>query len=304
LTPLKARAEVSEERTSAGFNAGVVITIVIAVVLWGSAPAGIRAALPGYHPAHLSLLRFGIASLLLAVYVAFAGLRLPDERDWFLLILAGGIGITFYNIILNYGLVTVPAATGSFVISTTPIWTALLAVITLGERLTRLGWAGTLLSFAGIAVIARERGDGLHFSSGALIILVGAISYGIYMVLQKKLLGKYTALEVTCYTFWAGTLLMMPFAPGLLEEIRMAPRNATWAVVYLGIFPAAVANLAWAYTLSRVAAAQVSSYLYLMPVVTVAIAWIWLGELPTMLTLAGGLIALAGVLVMHKWGHA
>jgi drug/metabolite transporter (DMT)-like permease len=53
-----------------------------------------------------------------------------------------------------------------------------------------------------------------------------------------------------------------------------------------------------------VAAAQVSSYLYLMPVVTVAIAWLWLGEVPTILTLMGGLIALAGVVMMHQWGHA
>jgi drug/metabolite transporter (DMT)-like permease len=124
------------------------------------------------------------------------------------------------------------------------------------------------------------------------------------MVLQKKLLGKYTAFEFTCYAFWAGTLLMIPFAPGLVGEIRTAAPNATWAVVYLGVFPAAVANVAWAYTLSRVAAAQVSSYLYLMPVVTVAIAWVWLGEVPTILTLMGGLIALAGVVMMHQWGHA
>jgi drug/metabolite transporter (DMT)-like permease len=130
------------------------------------------------------------------------------------------------------GLVTVPAATGSFVISTTPIWTALLAVIMLGERLTKLGWAGILLSLAGIALIARERGNGLHFSTGALIILVGAISYGVYMVLQKKLLGKYTAFEFTCYAFWAGTLLMIPFAPGSWEKfgLRRRMQRGQWSI--------------------------------------------------------------------------
>jgi drug/metabolite transporter (DMT)-like permease len=134
----------SRDRSTSGgqFSAGVVITIVIAVMLWGSAPAGIRAALASYSPAHLSLFRFGSASVLLAIYAIFAGLRVPERRGWFWLTLTGAIGITFYNIVLNYGLVTVPAATGSFVIATTPIWTALLAVVTLGERLTRWGWAG------------------------------------------------------------------------------------------------------------------------------------------------------------------
>jgi uncharacterized membrane protein len=145
------------ESADGRFDAGVIITIVIAVVWWGSAPVGIRAALGGYRPAHLSLFRFGIASVLLAIYAAFAGVRMPERRDWLWLTLTGAIGITFYNIILNYGLQTVPAATGSFVISTTPIWTALLAVITLGERLTLWGWAGILISFAGIALISRER---------------------------------------------------------------------------------------------------------------------------------------------------
>jgi drug/metabolite transporter (DMT)-like permease len=166
-----------------------------------------------------------------------------------------------------------------------------------------LGLGRILLSFAGIALIARERGNGLHFSPGALIILVGAISYGVYMVLQKRLLGRYSAIEFTCYAFWAGSLLMVPFAHGLLAEIRSAPPSATWAIVYLGIFPAAMANVAWAYTMSKVEAARVSAYLYLMPVVTVGIAWVWLGEVPTMVTLAGGLLTLVGVVMMHLWGH-
>ncbi len=88
MTPVKTRANVGE-RVNAESSAGVVIMIVIAVVLWGSAPAGIRVALAGYRPAQLSLFRFGIASVLLAVYAAFAGLRLPDKRDWFWLTLTG-----------------------------------------------------------------------------------------------------------------------------------------------------------------------------------------------------------------------
>lgn len=286
------------------FSAGLVTTIVVAVVLWGSAPAGIRAALTAYGPAQLTFFRFGLASVLLAIYAAIVGLRMPAKGDWPWLILTGGIGITFYNVVLNYGLMTVPAATGSFMIATTPIWTALLAVMMLGERLTRWGWAGIMVSFAGIALIARERGHGLHFSTGALVILGGAVSYGLYIVLQKRLLGRYTPLEFTCYAFWAGTALMIPFVHGLTGAIRNAPMSATLAVVYLGIFPAAVANWAWAYTMSCVPAAKVSSYLYLMPVVTVFIGWIWLGEVPSVLTVAGGLVALGGVVVVHRWGHA
>jgi drug/metabolite transporter (DMT)-like permease len=102
-----------------------------AVVLWGSAPVGIRSGLTGYAPAQLSLFRFLIASGLMAVYVLFTGIRGPRRQDLPWLILASVLGITFYNIILNVGLTTVSAATASFMIAATPIWTGLLAMLLL-----------------------------------------------------------------------------------------------------------------------------------------------------------------------------
>jgi drug/metabolite transporter (DMT)-like permease len=297
--------------------------LAVAVILWGSAPPGIRAALKGYSPAHLALLRFGGASVLLAAYgllkgsvadqeskgvphpsaSAEGGFRLPARRDLPGLILTGAVGIAFYNTILNYGLVTTPAGTASFLIASTPIWTALLAIFTLGERLNAWGWTGILISFFGIGLLARERGHGLHFSQGALLILVGAISYGLYMVLQKRMLGRYPALAFTTYSFWAGSLLMLVFAPGAVAEVRAAPLSATLSLLYLAVFPAAVANFAWAYAMSHAPASRVSSFLYLMPLVSVALAWVWLGEVPTLLSLVGGLLALAGVALVNWKGH-
>jgi drug/metabolite transporter (DMT)-like permease len=258
--------------------------------------------LPGYSPAQLALIRFAIGSLALALYALKCGVRKPDPRDLPIMILAGAVGITIYNTVLNYGLLTVPAGTASFLIASTPVWTSLLAIVLLGERLRFLAWAGILISFFGIGLIANGRGQGLHFSPGALIIVGGAIFYGLYMVLQKKILGQYRALEFTCYSFWFGTLLMVPFGRGIVRTITSAPLGATIAVVYLGIFPAAIANFAWAYAMTHAPAARVSSFLYLMPIVSVAIAWVWLNEVPTMMTLGGGAIALAGVVLVNTLG--
>jgi drug/metabolite transporter (DMT)-like permease len=280
------------------------VSLIIAVLFWGSAPVGTRAGLTGYAPAELTLFRFGLGSIVLGIYGLVAGLRAPRWRDLPLLIVAGGLGITFYNVVLNYGLLTVSAGAASFLIASTPIWTSLLAVIFLREKLTVWGWSGIFLSFLGIALIARERGQGIHFAPGALVILVGAISYGGYMVLQKRLLGTYPALEFTCYSFWAGTLLTLPLGWGLWHSLHSAPRSATLAIVYLGIFPAAVANLAWAYGMAHTTASRVSSFLYLMPLATLVIAWVWLGEVPTVFSIVGGAIALAGVAIVNVWGHA
>jgi drug/metabolite transporter (DMT)-like permease len=282
----------------------VIAAAVFAVVLWGSAPVAIRVALAGYGPGQLALLRFGMASVLLALYGAFAGLRRPAVSDIPALVLAGVVGITIYNVVLNYGLRTVPAATASFLVASTPIWTSLMAVIFLKERLNRIGWLGILVSFVGIGLISRERGHGLHFSPGAILIGLNAIAYAVYIILQKRLLRRFNALEFTTYSFWAGSLFLLPFGGGSWTALRTATPNATWALVFLGIFPAAVANVAWARAMASVPASRISSFFYLMPVATVIIAWFWLAEIPTALEWVGGALALTGVLMVNVWGHA
>jgi drug/metabolite transporter (DMT)-like permease len=281
----------------------VIAIAVFAVVLWGSAPVAIRVALAGYGPGQLALLRFGMASVLLAIYGAIAGLRRPAIADWPGLVLAGAVGITIYNVVLNYGLRTVPAATASFLVASTPIWTSLMAVIFLKERLNRIGWLGILVSFVGIGLISRERGHGLHFSPGAILIGLNAIAYAVYIILQKRLLRRFNALEFTTYSFWAGSLLLLPFGGGSWTALRTAASSATWSLIFLGVFPAAVANVAWARAMASVPASRISSFFYLMPVATVVIAWFWLAEIPTALEWIGGALALAGVVLVNVWGH-
>src|SRR5262249_6276131 len=160
----------------------------------------------------------------------------------------------------------VSAGAASLLIASVPIWTALLATVALHERLTRAGWFGVVLSFVGVALIARGEGGGIHMSPQALIILAAAITSAVYMVLQQHFLERYSALEFTAYSIWLGTLFMLPFARGLWSILRAAPQAPTLAALYLGIFPGALAYVAWAYVMSHGPAAHTTSLLYVIPV--------------------------------------
>jgi len=288
--------------------------IAVTLLLWASAFAGIRAGMrltpaglpgpDGYGPGEVALLRFGTASLVLAVYAIATRMRLPRAEDLGRIAFAGLTGITIYHVALNYGEVTVSAGAASLLIASGPVFTALMSAGFLGERLTLLGWLGIAVAFVGAALISLSQGTGMSFSPGAVLILLAAVSTSVFFIVSKRPLKKYSALEFTSYSIWAGTVPLLFFAPGLVGRFPTAAPSATIAIVYLGVFPAAIAYVLWNYALARMPASILSSFLYLSPVLAMAIAWVWIGELPTLLTIVGGAIAIAGVAIVQTKGQA
>ncbi|HET6498068.1 MAG TPA: DMT family transporter [Coriobacteriia bacterium] len=278
------------------------VAIIASLLLWASAFAGIRASLDSYGPGQVALLRFATASLLFLAWALITRMRMPRAADLPRIALAGLSGITAYHVALNFGQLTVTAGAASLIVSASPILTALLSALFLGERLSASGWTGIAVSFAGVALISLGEGGGIAFDPGAALVAVAAVATSVYLVVSKRPLRRYTALEFTSYAIWAGTVPLLIFAPDLLNQVRDASPSATAAVIYLGVFPGAVAYALWSYALARMPASSLSTFLYFQPVSAIVIAWLWLAEVPAPLALAGGAISLAGVAVVNTRG--
>lgn len=284
-------------------NSKAFIMALVSVLIWGSSFAAIRVGFRGgYSAGHFVLIRYLIASAAFVIYALWPGVkfRLPKKQDLLKILILGWIGISIYHLGVTFGEKTVSAGTTGMLIGSGPIFTALLAVLILKERMSKFSWAGLVIGFIGIVTITLgTSGPSLSINKGVFFILLAALATSVLFVYQKPLYKDYTSMELTAYFTWAGTLPFLLFFPGFFQDIQHATMEANLSAVYIGIFPTAIGYATWGIALSLGKASSVSSLLYLEPVVAIIVAWAWLHEWPHFLSIIGGVIAISGVLVIN-----
>ena len=277
----------------------------VALLVWASSFPATRVALAAYPPGHLALARYTLATLALLAYCILVRAPLPRRSDLPALAVTGLLCGTLYQLGFNYGMRTVGSGPAAVLVDTVPIFAALLGYFFLHERLGVWAAAGIVLGFIGSALIAAGEAmpTNFAFEPGAGYLLLSSLAFSVGSVVQKPLLARLPAVALTAYYFVAATLGLCAFAPGLTTSIAAAPAAANWALLYLALFPGALSFALWSYALARLPVTQASSSLYLVPVFTFPIAWVWMGEVPAALSFFGGAIALAGVLLVHAQGR-
>jgi drug/metabolite transporter (DMT)-like permease len=286
-----------------------IIEALFAVIVWGASFVATKVAIQSdLKPDVIVWLRFTIGVIILGAAVAFnRQFRLPDKKDWGYFALLGFIGITFHQWLQSTGLVTAQATTTGWIVSTIPVFMALLGWLVLKESLRWLQWAGIFLSAFGVLMVVTH-GElstlvtGKFGTVGDLLILISAPNWAIFSVLSRRGLNKYPATLMMFYVMTFGWIFssILFFATGGLAQIGPVSGEGWVSIAFLGIFCSGLAYIFWYDALQVLPVAQTGAFLYLEPVVTVIVAALLLSESITPAIILGGALILAGVWIVNR----
>ncbi len=274
----------------------------VTLFFWASAFVGIRGLADDFSPGALSLGRLAVGALCLAPVALSRGVPHPTRREWLSIAVIGLLWFGVYNVALNEGERRIDAGTASMLIQLSPVLIAVLAAMFLSERFTGTLLLGLALAFAGVGLIAvgTHSDDGGSDVLGVLLCLVSAVVYSISLILQKPLVRRLSAVHVTWLACTVGAVVCLPFAGQLWTETAAAPAASIGWLVYLGVFPTAIAFTTYAYALRHMDASRLGVTTYLVPPLTIAMAWLLLGEVPPPMAYVGGALALVGVAIARR----
>jgi drug/metabolite transporter (DMT)-like permease len=279
--------------------------VLVVMVAWAANFIVVKAANEQIPPVTFAFLRFGIAALtlLLVLRVRDGSFGWPG-RDGLAIMGLGALGFGVYQSLWSIALQEIPAGDSALLIASTPVITALLAVVARADVLTRTKLAGSLVSFAGVGVIVAS-GPGLTVGAaivGDALTLVAAVCWSIYTAFGAAILRRRSPLQTTAWSMVGGALALS--IPGIAQGTGAhwsAVGTAAWAgLAFSAFIPAGLANVAVFSAIRLLGPTRVTAYQFLVPFIAVLLGAAFLAEPVRAGQLLGGVVIVLGVVVTRS----
>ena len=286
-----------------------ILALVGATAGWGVGATMTRLAVVEIAPLATACLRFGMGALLLVGLLAWRGevRRWPALRDWPLLLLLGGLGVTGFGALFTIGLQWTGPTEGTLIQGTTPLMTLVLAALLAGEPIRRWQVAGGLMAFAGLGVLllgggTAAVGGGEDRLFGNLVLIGAGLCWAGYNVSVRLTARRLQLGESSAFALLAGTLLLVPFAlwetpRGSLTTVGL---SAWLAIAYLAVVSTCLAYVWWNHGIRKLGAGRAAMFSFVGPVAAMLSAIPLLGEWPTGGQMLGGALILSGLFAANR----
>ena len=284
----------------------LVYVVAIAIILvWGCTFVQTKILInAGLRPDEIFFLRFVVAYLLM---LPLSGKRvlLDSWKDEFAALLLGVTGGSLYFVTENYALAYGYCSNVALIVCLTPMVTALIVgCFYPGERFGKAGVVGSLVAFAGMALVVFNGNFILKLSPlGDLLALGACLCWALYSLLIKPLQGKYSNMLITRKVFGYGLLTIIPLlcAEGVNVQLLVDGGVAVWGnILFLGCVASMLCFLGWNWCLEKIGTVRATNLLYLNPVVTITTSALVLGEHVTWVALLGAVLILVGLVFIDR----
>ena len=279
---------------------GLDLLLVLVIAAWGTNLSVIKVALRDFPGHSFNALRMIVAALAFAVLVWRAR---PEDRhiaraDWGRVLFLGMVGGTAYQLLFLYGVPRTSVANSGLIFGLSPVAISVLSSVVGHERLPWTRWAGGLLSVVGLYFVVGV-GAALSVNSltGDVFVFLAMLCWSVYSVSSRPLLGRYSPTMLTAWTaIVAAPIYCLVALPSLLATDWTAVSGLSWALMlWSSTFCLVLAYVIWYTGVQRIGATRTSAYSNLIPIVAMAVAWLWLREPITLAQAVGAAAILGGV---------
>lgn len=255
----------------------------------------------------LTFFRFLIAAVVLFFILRIKGVDLTLERkDIPRVVLLSLLGMVGYHVFFFTALKHTSSVNTSLIAAMNPIVTTIMASIFLKEKFPKKAIGGILISFTGVALIVTNGSleviKNMNFNVGDIYMLMAILSFSIYFIVLKGIVGRIDPMKLTFYVFFFCVVMLVPMV--IYENpVEYLPRTTSkgWgSLIYMSIFASVVAYLIQQISVKRIGPAKTSLYVNLVPLFSMIMAYFILGEVITLPKIFAGAMIISGVLITLK----
>jgi drug/metabolite transporter (DMT)-like permease len=289
----------------------IALRLILTTFFWGAtfiAGKYLAQNLPHFTAAFLRFV-FALAGLGLFAFVAGQKIAWPKKQDWLTLAALGASGVFIYNAGFFAALERIPASRAALIVAASPVVTLCAVQCLEGARWVATQVTGVCLSFLG-AVIVVTHGHPLEWVRGGMgigdvYILAAVLSWVVYTLLLRYRAQAQAPLHTSFWSVLCGLLMLAVPAAGEWNRMphTLPPAMVWWALAYMGLIGTALSFVWYSQAVAVIGAARATQFTNLVPVFGVLLSALILGESIPWLGVAGGVLVLAGVMLVN-WTSA